>query len=322
MSTYCIGDIHGCYDEFMALLDLVKFNPKTDFLLTTGDVIGRGPKPIETLNFLLKYQDRIISVLGNHDLSLLRNYHLYSELKDAASKEKFLFNLKASELKKIINEKNGTEMISFLRNCPMTFWDRRHNLFISHAGLSPEWNIFDAMKNGNHVEQLLRSEHFGILMENMFSDRQCRWAPIKAEIQNNFAQKPFKTSIHYRRHMDYEDGIYDYMSLYPSLELDRCIYTINALTRMRFCYTDLSLDFHCKDKPKENKNRNLKPWYDYPNSQFKNSQTIIFGHWAALEGKNPADNIIALDTGCVWNGSLSLINIEAPAKRYSVKANH
>ena len=322
MSTYCVGDIHGCYDELELLLKQISFNPATDFLLTTGDVIGRGPKPVETLNFLLRNRDRIVSVLGNHDLSLLRNYHLYSALKDQQAKQQFLNNLKSTELAKILHEPNGHEMLEYLRHCPMTYLDRTRNIFISHAGLSPEWSIADAVENGEHVENVLRSEYFGNLMENMFSDRQRSWAPIMNEIRNRICREQLKDPEKIRHAVDYEDGSYDFMALSPSLELDRCIYTINALTRMRFCHSDLSLDFDCKDKTKKNKNQDLSPWYKFHNPKLKKSQLLIFGHWAALEGRDPSDSIIALDTGCVWNGALSLINIDEPHKRYSVKACH
>ena len=40
--TYCISDIHGCYDEFMALLEKIAFNPAADTLYVLGDVIDRS----------------------------------------------------------------------------------------------------------------------------------------------------------------------------------------------------------------------------------------------------------------------------------------
>jgi bis(5'-nucleosyl)-tetraphosphatase (symmetrical) len=43
MSTYLIGDVHGCYDELIALLEQVEFNPETDTLWLTGDLVARGP---------------------------------------------------------------------------------------------------------------------------------------------------------------------------------------------------------------------------------------------------------------------------------------
>ncbi len=37
MSTYLIGDVHGCYDELQALLQQVSFDPSRDRLWLTGD---------------------------------------------------------------------------------------------------------------------------------------------------------------------------------------------------------------------------------------------------------------------------------------------
>lgn len=75
MSTYVFGDLHGCFDEFIKLLEKVNFNPKLDNLVLTGDLIGRGPKPLETLEYLLNLKktnpNSLHAVLGNHDLNFL-----------------------------------------------------------------------------------------------------------------------------------------------------------------------------------------------------------------------------------------------------------
>ena len=42
MSTYLIGDVHGCYDELIALLKQVDFTPGRDILWLTGDLVARG----------------------------------------------------------------------------------------------------------------------------------------------------------------------------------------------------------------------------------------------------------------------------------------
>ena len=47
-------------------------------------------------------------------------------------------------------------------------------------------------------------------------------------------------------------------------------------------------------------------------------RSIIFGHWAALEGKTNLDNIIGLDTGCVWGNKLTAIRLE-DKKLYQVR---
>ena len=71
MSTYLIGDVHGCYDELIALLEQVEFNPETDTLWLTGDLVARGPGSLEVLRFVKQLGDSVRIVLGNHDLHLL-----------------------------------------------------------------------------------------------------------------------------------------------------------------------------------------------------------------------------------------------------------
>ena len=66
-----VGDIHGCLDELKELLDLVKFDPVNDVLVSVGDIIDRGPKIKETVEFL-QALPRFYSVMGNHEEKMLR----------------------------------------------------------------------------------------------------------------------------------------------------------------------------------------------------------------------------------------------------------
>lgn len=84
----------------------------------------------------------------------------------------------------------------------------------------------------------------------------------------------------------------------------RCI--TNYFTRMRFCTSAGELDLITKESAATTQ-ENFAPWFhflpeDYPR--------VIFGHWAALEGKSDRANAIALDTGCVWGNSLTAINLD------------
>ena len=49
MATYCISDIHGYYDKFIALINLIEFDPAADRLYILGDIIDRGPQSAEML---------------------------------------------------------------------------------------------------------------------------------------------------------------------------------------------------------------------------------------------------------------------------------
>ncbi|MGS8635648.1 metallophosphoesterase, partial [Salmonella enterica subsp. enterica serovar Infantis] len=52
MATYLIGDVHGCYDELIDLLQQVEFTPDTDTLWQTGEVVARGPGSLDVLRYV------------------------------------------------------------------------------------------------------------------------------------------------------------------------------------------------------------------------------------------------------------------------------
>ena len=71
MSTYAIGDVQGCFQSFLSLLDVIQFDPAKDKLWLVGDLINRGNGSLEILRWAKAHEDSLILVLGNHDLHAL-----------------------------------------------------------------------------------------------------------------------------------------------------------------------------------------------------------------------------------------------------------
>ena len=88
---------------------------------------------------------------------------------------------------------------------------------------------------------------------------------------------------------------------------DRLRYITNVFTRMRFLKPDGALDFDNKATI-ESSDKNLIPWFKYPNRKTKNIK-IIFGHWAALQGIM-SENIFGIDSGCVWGEKLTAMCLD------------
>ncbi len=87
---------------------------------------------------------------------------------------------------------------------------------------------------------------------------------------------------------------------------DRHRYILNAFTRMRFLKKNGALTFTHKQSPKFL--RKYTPWFEH--EKRKNSDyCILFGHWASL-GFYQGNNVIGLDSGCVWGNSLSAVNLD------------
>lgn len=74
MSTYVIGDIHGELDQLKTLLTKMNFG-KQDELYIMGDVIDRGPHPIQTLQYLMTLPN-CTCLIGNHEVMAIQNLHL------------------------------------------------------------------------------------------------------------------------------------------------------------------------------------------------------------------------------------------------------
>lgn len=81
---------------------------------------------------------------------------------------------------------------------------------------------------------------------------------------------------------------------------------INVFTRMRFLEANENLNLLEKGSPK---NSLLSPWFDHPRFEIDDNR-YVFGHWAALEGTTNRNNVIALDTGCVWGGYMTLLDLD------------
>ena len=75
MAHYAISDIHGCFDEFLEMLDQVHFSER-DMLFLGGDYIDRGEKSAEMLRWLEDKPDNVICIQGNHDAEFVANVDL------------------------------------------------------------------------------------------------------------------------------------------------------------------------------------------------------------------------------------------------------
>lgn len=139
-----------------------------------------------------------------------------------------------------------------------------------HAGLPPQWSVEEAIKLAGEVETVLRSDGYTDFLAKMYGDKPDIW----------------------------DDDLTGF---------DRLRFTVNALTRMRVVTPEgrLVLDY---DGPPGEKPAGSFHWIDAPHRK-NGTHTIFSGHWAA-QGYAAKAGFRALDTGCVWNGSLTAISIE------------
>jgi bis(5'-nucleosyl)-tetraphosphatase (symmetrical) len=142
-----------------------------------------------------------------------------------------------------------------------------------HAGLLPQWTIDDALNLAREVESVLQGDNYQHFLSNMYGSFPNQW---QADLTG----------------------------------MDRLRIITNAFTRMRICTADGEMEFAFKGELPDIPAGYL-PWFDVSNRQSQDAQ-IICGHWSAL-GLRQRHNIHALDTGCLWGGQLTAMNLETRA---------
>jgi len=139
-----------------------------------------------------------------------------------------------------------------------------------HAGLLPQWSVKQAAKLAREVEAALRGEEYVAFLERMYGNTPNRWD--------------------------------DELSGYKRLRV-----ITNAFTRLRVCTLEGEMEYKFKGEV-EKIPAGYVPWFDLPKRASQDA-TVIFGHWSAL-GLKVSPNIIALDTGCLWGGTLTAMRLE------------
>lgn len=271
MKTYVIGDLQGCHQQTLALLERIhvgaqshesqSHGPEAPEILFAGDLVNRGPQSLATLRHVRALATgrpgRIDSVLGNHDLHLLAAAHGIRPLH------------KSDTLAEILDAPDRAELIDWLRHRPLAILRDDHLLV--HAGVLPQWSVEQTMDLAHEVETMLRGPNWIDFLREMYGNSPAAW----------------------------NDGL-------RGIERLRCI--VNALTRLRFCTHDGVMDFSMKESGSASPESGLMPWFDVPGRNSANS-TVVFGHWSAL-GLTLRANLIGLDSGCVWGGQLSAVCLQ------------
>lgn len=163
MSIYAIGDIQGCFDELLRLLDAIAFNENTDQLWFAGDLVNRGPKSLETLRFVKGLGDAAVTVLGNHDLHLLA----------AACSPRPPG--KHDTLAQVLDAPDRDELLDWLRHRPLFHYNDEFCLL--HAGLPPQWDFNKTRKMAVFAEKALRGPDYQRLLTHMYGNKPDIWSP-------------------------------------------------------------------------------------------------------------------------------------------------
>ncbi|MES2204821.1 MAG: symmetrical bis(5'-nucleosyl)-tetraphosphatase [Pseudomonadota bacterium] len=175
-------------------------------------------------------------------------------------------------LQPILDAYDGEALCQWLRHQPIMLEDHQLKFMMVHAGVLPQWTLDQTRHYAREIEHTLKSEAYKNFLNHMYSNDDNVW-------HENLTGLPRLRTL------------------------------VNVFTRIRYCDENGVMALTQKGEL-GTQSKGLHPWFVYPERKTRD-QKIVFGHWAALEGKILGEhNVFSLDTGCVWGRSLRAMRLE------------
>jgi len=149
-----------------------------------------------------------------------------------------------------------------------------HGWLMVHAGVVPQWDAAQTVALAAEVEAMLASPDIGEFLTRMYGNEPDRW----------------------------DDSL-------QGVPRWRCV--VNSLTRLRFCAQDGTMEFLTKEGA-GGAPEGFMPWFEVPGRRTEGTP-VAFGHWSTL-GLINRDDLLSLDTGCVWGGQLTAVRVDGATR--------
>ena len=177
-------------------------------------------------------------------------------------------------IRDVIDAIDSDDLIDWLRKQPLCVFPNAKTV-LTHAGIPTNWTAEQTAALAAEVEAVIAADDFDV---------------VDAFLKEMYGKEPTLWS--------------DELTGHARL---RCI--VNYLTRMRLTDSTGRLEFSFKDSLSDPMPEGFKPWFEFA-SQAAQTHKVVFGHWAALQGKTISDSIQNVDGGCVWGHQLMAYRLE------------
>ena len=177
-------------------------------------------------------------------------------------------------IRDVIDAIDSDDLIDWLRKQPLCVFPNATTI-LTHAGIPTNWTAEQTAALAAEVEAVIAADDFDV---------------VDAFLKEMYGKEPTLWSEELTGHARL-----------------RCI--VNYLTRMRLTDSAGRLEFSFKDSLNDPMPEGFKPWFEFA-SQAAQTHKVVFGHWAALQGKTISDSIQNVDGGCVWGHQLMAYRLE------------
>lgn len=188
---------------------------------------------------------------------------------------------RSDTLDEILAAPDRESLLDWLRHQPLLHHDAALGVTLIHAGLPPQWSLRASQQYAVEVETALRGDDYRKFFAHMYGNQPDHW----------------------------QEDLTGW---------DRLRFMTNCFTRLRYCDANGKLDMQVKGAPGSQAAAYV-PWFENVDRQTKNDR-IVFGHWSTL-GLYKGNNVVSLDTGCLWGGQLSALRLDDEGSVHCVECS-
>ena len=269
MATYAVGDVQGCYAQLCQLLDKVAFS-SADTLWLAGDLVNRGPNSLDVLRLVRSLGERVVCVLGNHDLHLLAIYFGGHK------------SHRGDTFDDVLGAPDMPEIGQWYLQQPLIVVEPKLGYVMTHAGIPHIWNLAQAQALAQEVHETLRYGDYVGYFRDLYGNEPNCW---RDDLQG----------------MDRLRLITNYFTRMRLIRADG---------RLEFKHKGRPENLPEGYKPWFDSDGLGIEKPDFDSKLTNKPVRILFGHWAALEGLTNNPTVEALDTGCVWGRALTALCLD------------
>ena len=205
---YCMSDIHGEYEKYRKMLETIRFSD-ADTLYILGDMIDRGPAPVEVLQDVAA-RANVYPILGNHELMAREalkhllvdvteeNAETHLRAEDLAALQEWLQNGGETTLRgfRKLGKAARADLLDFLCDLPLyeTVETGENAFVLVHAGLGnfqagkplPAYSAFDLVWAETNLSKRYFDDVSTFLIVGHTPTMVLAGAPKIYRCQNNF----------------------------------------------------------------------------------------------------------------------------------------
>lgn len=161
MAVYLVGDIQGCDEALLRLLQVVDFSPSRDRVIALGDLVNRGPDSLAVLRRFVAWQGSAEAVLGNHDLHALA---VHAGVRRPS---------RMDTLAPLLQAEDVVQLMAWLQHRPLALHE--HGMLMVHAGVLPQWTVAQVLALAQEVHCVLRSPGLQDFLSQMYGNTPDTW---------------------------------------------------------------------------------------------------------------------------------------------------